>query len=686
MHRKNEVCAVLTGWLALAALGCAAASASSSPSPSPVANRSAAASASDRCAVTFPGPQPGAARGTATNGVFILENDVLAVSWATADGQLRPLRLVNKLTGGSLDQAGAELFRLSLGADGATTAVETPASGFRLTAPPALTRIQGAPGSLTLVADLQSDRGVRARWRAILADGANYLRETLDVAAASADVPLSGVEFMDVRVADARTVGRVPGCPVTAAGWFFGVEMPGTRNTLDARGARLGFDCRLTLTAAQPFRFGAVMGVAPEGQLRRAFLCYLERERARPSRPFLHYNAWYDLGLNVNAAALLDVVTRFHEELTRKRGVKVAAYLVDDGWDNFNEDLWREDRTKFPGGFPALKRKIEPLDGRLGIWISPLGGYSGENERTAHARRMKLIPPDGKLDLSQPAYKRWFYERCLQLMREGGVRAFKWDKAGEGVSPHFMALLDIARALRKENPDLFINVTVGTWPSPFWLNHIDCTWRTGSADVGWAGKGDDREQWLTYRDGHCYDKYVQASPLYPLNSVMHHGIVHGRCYQAERVSKSGADLKHEARSYFASGATMQELYLTPSMMTPEAWDRVAEAARWAQAGAAALVDAHWVGGDPLKLEVYGYAAWSPRKGTLMLRNPDDRPQTYSLEVGATFELPAGAATRYRLASPYPDQRLKTLSLEAGHPQTITLEPFEVLVFDALPAP
>jgi hypothetical protein len=45
-------------------------------------------------------------------------------------------------------------------------------------------------------------------------------------------------------------------------------------------------------------------------------------------------------------------------------------------------------------------------------------------------------------------------------------------------------------------------------------------------------------------------------------------------------------------------------------------------------------------------------------------------------------LPAGAAKQYALASPYPDQRVQTLSLKAGLPQRVTLEPFEVLVFDA----
>jgi hypothetical protein len=66
----------------------------------------------------------------------------------------------------------------------------------------------------------------------------------------------------------------------------------------------------------------------------------------------------------------------------------------------------------------------------------------------------------------------------------------------------------------------------------------------GSADVGWAGQGDDREKWLAFRDGYCRRLFVEMSPLYPLNSVMHHGIVHGRAFQGDKVGKSGANLKN----------------------------------------------------------------------------------------------------------------------------------------------
>ena len=165
---------------------------------------------------------------------------------------------------------------------------------------------------------------------------------------------------------------------------------------------------------------------------------------------------------------------------------------------------------------------------------------------------------------------------------------------------------------------------------------------------------------------------------------MHHGIVHGRNYQGEPIGKTGPHLKNEARSYFANGTSLQELYITPSMMDEQAWNDVASAAKWAQANSDVLVDSHWVGGDPLLLEPYGYASWNPHKGTLMIRNPDDKPQTVHLDAQTVFELPHNAAKSYALTAPYPDQRVQTTTLTSGTSVSITLEPFEVLVFDARP--
>ncbi|MEI6233186.1 MAG: hypothetical protein WCT04_09045 [Planctomycetota bacterium] len=570
---------------------------------------------------------------------------------------------------------------------------DLPASAFKLLAPatisPALLALntrriaESIPGK-AIEAAFISPEGLRATWRAELRDGSNYIRQTVDFTAPEKSVSLYGVELIDTQLESAQPIGTVPGCPVAGSGLFLGVEIPGSRTVVTDEHARIGFACKLDVSPQQSYRFGAVTGIAPEGQLRRAFLYYIERERARASQPFLHYNCWYDLGYGLTEDKIVDVVQQFDAELVKKRGVPVQSYLADDGWDDPSKGLWLEHAKRFPTGFGGLKEKLDRYGAHLGIWISPLGGYGGDKERTALGRKMGLIPEDSIFDLSHPKYRQWFEDRCLQLMRECGVNAFKWDRAGNGVTPHFMALLHVAQKLRLQNPDVFINVTAGTWPSPFWLNHVDSTWRNNSNDVGWAGKGDDREKWLTFRDGYCRKLFAIASPLYPLNSVMHHGLVHGRAFQGDKVGKSGPHLTNEARSYFATGASLQELYITPSMMTSEAWDAVAESAKWAHARADVLADSHWVGGDPLTLQPYGYASWNARQGTLMLRNPDDQKKTMTIDATTVFELPATAPKNYTLTSPYADQRVRSITLSAGTPYEINLEPFEVLVFDAIP--
>jgi len=70
-----------------------------------------------------------------------------------------------------------------------------------------------------------------------------------------------------------------------------------------------------------------VLGVAPAGQMRRAFLYYLERERAHPYRPFLHYNSWYDTAWNpfaLNETNALEAIRlcgeRFIKDARRDHG------------------------------------------------------------------------------------------------------------------------------------------------------------------------------------------------------------------------------------------------------------------------------------------------------------------------------------------------------------------------------
>ena len=300
---------------------------------------------------------------------------------------------------------------------------------------------------------------------------------------------------------------------------------------------------------------------------------------------------------------MLDVVAQFNEELVKKRGVPVQSYLVDDGWDDPGQGLWAENTNKFPGGFRGAQgARWRTLDAHLGIWISPLGGYGGAEERTATARKMGLIPGRGELDLAYPAYKTMVSGPLPPAHARGRRERLQMGSGRRRRQPAFHgAVGHRAESAPSKIRDVFINVTVGTWPSPFWLNHVDSTWRNGSGDVGWAGKGDDREKWLTFRDGNCRRFFVEQIPA--LSAQFLHAPRHRPrpLFPRRTRRQNRPHLKNEARSYFANGTSLQELYLTPSMMTPEAWDDVADAAKWAHANADVLVDSHWVGGDPLKL-------------------------------------------------------------------------------------
>ncbi len=539
---------------------------------------------------------------------------------------------------------------------------------------------------------------ITAVCRVVSPPGAGYTRTFLTVTNVThADLAVARVVMLDTPEATlddghARVVGDFSGSPVVTGRRFLGVEHPLAEN----RVANGRVCCALPLM--QPLRPGEavtvslVAGSYRPGQLRRDFLAYVERERARPYAPFLHHNNWYDLGLGrkfTEADELADVAF-LGRELVEKRGVKLAGFVLDDGWDEVHS-LWR-----FHAGWPEGLKNFTAAAARYGaapgIWLSPWGGYS-----KAHDARMAAAAPQGfeirddNFSLAGPKYYARFSGICRDVVRDNGVAYFKFDGIGSiaetglidpAAGRDFDAMLRLVHDLRALRPDIYISQTTGTWPSPWWLFHVDNIWREGS-DHGFAGVGSGRQQWITYRDAETYKNVVRRGPLYPLNSLM----IHGLLFAAKPVQLStdtGSDFTSEVRSYFGCGTQLQELYLAPALLSPKNWDDLAAAAKWSRANTATLRDVHWIGGDPVKLEAYGWAAWSPAKGIVTLRNPSDRPATFVLEAGAAFELPADAAKTLRVSSPYPDAPAPVTTLRAGEPVTLKLRPFEVLVLECVP--
>jgi hypothetical protein len=625
-----------------------------------------------------------------------LSSPRLAAQFTAESGHLRFVQLKNAADGKTLQPAEAFSVRLRDGRVISASQMEIAGGVAEADIEPigAASRAAEHVAAKRLCADLAIDQvPLTVHWCAVLRNGANYLRQEVTLKATASPVDIAEVRMFDFAAPTAKVVGTVPGSPIVDGNFFLGFESPlSASTTADGRATSL-LTRTLPLEAGNSITYSSVIGVATPGQMRREFLSYIEQERAHPYRTFLHYNSWYDIGYGnrFDEAAALDRVHSYGEELARKRNVKLDSFLFDDGWDD-TTTLWHFD-AGLPNGFSKIHESAASYGFGIGVWLSPWGGYStAKKQRIVAGEKAGYETVNGGFALSAPKYYGLFEQTCLDMIAKYGVNQFKFDGTGNAstVFPgslfdsDFSAAIHLIERLRQEEPDIFINLTTGTKPSPFWLRYADSIWRGGD-DHNFDGVGSWRQKWITYRDEQTYKNIVVGGPLYPLNSLMLHGIIYAQ--KANNLETDPAnDFRDEVRDYFGEGTQLQEMYVTPGLLTQQNWDDLAEAAKWSRANAQVLKDTHWIGGDPAKLEVYGWAAWTAGKGIVVLRNPSDKPQEFSLDAAKAFELPTGAARAYKAHSPWAsDKGNAEIALRAGVLHKFTLKPFEVLTLDAMPS-
>jgi len=532
-----------------------------------------------------------------------------------------------------------------------------------------------------------------ANWKASLREGSTYVQQELTLRASGGDVWIKEIVLFDQQVPGAKTVGVMDGSPVVAGTFFCGYEHPMAQNTVEGDHY---VRCRLTRNAAlrdgETLVQSFVLGMATPGQMRRGFLAYTERERAHPYRPFLHYNSWFDIAWDkqkFNEAQSLNAIEQFGRQLVQERGVQMDSFLFDDGWDD-NKTLWKF-HAGFPNGFTPLKAAAANYHAGIGVWLSPFGGYDeARKQRLKYASQFGYETNGSGFSLAGPKYYQLFHGICLQMIQKYGVNQFKFDglaagaKANQdGLTRDGDAMLRLVTDLRAAEPNIYINQTTGTWPSPFWLLYVDSTWRGGD-DHNFQGKGSWCQQWMTYRDAQIYDNVVKVAPLYPLNALMLHGIIYAT-NAMHLTTMTDEDFADQAREFFGSGTQLQELYITPGLLNQQNWDNLAEAAAWSRRNADVLVDTHWIGGDPGNGDVYGWASWAPRKGILVLRNPSDNPAAFAADLETLFDLPPGSPEVFQMKSPWKDGRdLPPLEISAHQSHTFNLRPFEIVVLEAKP--
>ena len=185
----------------------------------------------------------------------------------------------------------------------------------------------------------------------------------------------------------------------------------------------------------------SVTGVSPEGQKRRAFLYYLERERARPYKQFLHYNCWWDIttdgASSFTSDQLIERMNSWNEKLIKPFGVNLQSFVFDDGWDNL-DSVWYFDPVKFPHGFTPEAELCRKFNSGIGVWMSPFGGYGGNKQRRIEAApRQGLETNDKGLSLAGPNYYNRFLTRAVDMLDNYKVNYFKFDGFG-GSEPKYL--------------------------------------------------------------------------------------------------------------------------------------------------------------------------------------------------------------------------------------------------------
>jgi hypothetical protein len=651
--------------------------------------------------ITYPGNPPGKAKAFHSANIISLENKVIKMDFKIQGTQIHPVSFTDKINDNTLNLISLKWFELTL-KNGDVVAD----NDFQLLKKPLIRSVKPVKKTARYSDHLAGKKieasffnqasGLRIDWEATLTDGANYILQKWSFHTKDS-LPIVKYTMLEVPASSTIQKGSVDGSPLVSKQLFFALEHPMSHNEITEEKAVSYLPWQNALQPSDNLIITTVSGVTPPNQLRRGFLYYVERERAHPYRPYLHYNSWYDLSWvdrKMEESSCLDRIRMYGDSLIKKRHTPLKAFLFDDGWDN-DSTLWQVS-SNFPEGFSNMHRLADSYGAHLGLWLSPWGGYGESQAQRIKYGRTQQPPFETNrngFSLSGQVYFNRFKEVTTNFMLKDGVSIFKFDGVGAGngasgaglaYQKDIEALLSLTKDLRAVNPDLYLSLTVGTWPSPYWLYYGDAVWRAGS-DFGYKGKGDKRQQWITYRDAESYKNVVKRAPLFPLNSVMLHGINISKVGYPAPLEMDMKDISDGIWSFFASGTSLQELYINPHLLTPAMWDCLAEAAKWADENAHVLQDVHWIGGDPAQEQIYGYAAWAPAKGVFSLRNPSPKSQTINIDVQKIFELPENSASNFQLSSAInKNDALPEMKVQKGKSFTVVLAPFEVKVFDAVP--
>ena len=536
-----------------------------------------------------------------------------------------------------------------------------------------------------------------------------YMRKWIEVSDTS-----YGTQFLDKIFLESLSFNDIEishgnyGQPVFNKDIFLGVEYPTTENNIDSGKMMIGYVVGKKITNAVYRSHTSVVGTAPSAvKLEQTFMDYVDQIKVKGTRQFLLYNTWYDMRLPflvdntaniLNEKNVLSRIDSFKKTLSNSN-IGLDAFVIDLGWDKITPE-WKIDTARFPNGFSLIKKSLDSIHTSLGLWASPWGGYEERTKRVKWASEHGYETSGDFLCFAGKKYYGAISGAMFNYTNKYHIGYFKWDGLSigcneinhghlpgayshEAIVSNFISMID---SVRRINPDIFINITIGTWLSPWWLKYADCVWMQGE-DYGYADDVpciNDRDKAITYKDGVLWDDLRNQHLLFPMSSIMTHGIIKGSLNLLGGKNETLDSFSNEVMMYFGRGVSMWELYLTPDLVSKDEWKSITSTIKWAKANKDVLKNARMILGNPLKKEPYGFIHLTNDKGILLLRNPDVRSQEIRFKLTPDLG-DVSTSSKYYIKVIYPYNIILPAPIGINQELVLNLNGYEILTAELIPS-
>ncbi len=559
-----------------------------------------------------------------------------------------------------------------------------------------------------------------------------YLYKTLRLASSDSSVMLDSIdtEFIslprdlkqkwsrpDMDEAYLSKYHSALGQPIYLNGMYFGNEFPANDNNIEDGIAHITYYSGKALAdinteSGAYCTWKTVVGAARSLDyevIRADFLEYI-RDISQPIYLRTQYNSWFDHMLDINKDNIRDSFFEIEKELTATRVAPLHSYVVDDGWTDYDKPFWCFNE-KFPNELYESSALAKHFASDFGLWLGPRGGY---NLKTyPFARRMQKAKMGGAnrqakdVCTADHRYIQNLSKLFLDYMKRFDINYWKLDgfllkschskKHGHPTggyrdiycfTDHWenwtRLLKEMRDARTKEGKSLWINQTSYCNASPWYLQFSESLWLQNCTDIGFLDKADsgeemkgaDFDRMLTYRDDRYFDFIETRAYQFPLSNIYNHEPIYGNTAEIKMTDD-------EFRKYLymiaTRGTAFWELYYSFNMFNKAKWRINADVLGFLKENFHILRNAKLLGKSPKTGSPYGYSAWDGAEGILSVRNPLNRPQSFSVTLDRLIGVAEDANDlTCAVILPYTES-VEEKHYTYGDTFTVELEPHEVRI-------